>query len=377
MAGSMTVQSVEGSCTIGLANGSGGFTDTDVSSRVRSIRTDRGRTVGSIGLPNTGTATVTLGNADGGLTLAPDDTLGAIRPGSTITLGAVWSGLSSTVFTGIVDSINVHRNQANTDEVVTLSCSDAFRELAQHPALVSLSVGQGDTPGQRLDRILDAVTNPPPAAARDIGFGTFANLYDATTFGSTPLAELETATIADAALFWVSRSGVFTYRERGWRPTPASTSPLVLSDQAGALRRITDVTVAWSAEHVLNRVSIQGANGSIGQQDPTSVALLGLRALNISGSLQSGSTQMNATAAAILAVSTRAIQVTPLTLVAGRSSTIDGVIGGLELYDEVRVLRTLSGQAVDEVARIERLMHSWTAGTSWTATLEVRTLPPQ
>ena len=171
------VQELTGWAEVGVADGAGGFTTTDLAGRVRAISTTRGRTVGSLGLPNTGTATLTLGNADGALTFDSADTAGAIRPGSPVTIyGRLNTGLGNTdteVFTGTVLKAAVTRNRANTDEVVELHLADGLRQVVQEPAGGILTAGAGDTPTQRINRILDnLVTRSRPAPGTSVSART-------------------------------------------------------------------------------------------------------------------------------------------------------------------------------------------------------------
>ena len=362
----MTVRNLVGSAVVHTASSS-----LIIDNRVRSIHVTRGRSVGSLGLPNAGQATITVGNQDGAHQVS--ETAGGTDffPGMGIVINAkLPSGLRTEVFTGTVDTIDVHANKANTDETITMHCSDFFRVMAQEPVLGG-SPNAGDTPGQRINAILDAMQASVPASLRDIDFGTLSNLYDDAAYTDRPLAELDRAAISDAGLYWIAPDGTHKFRGRGHRHTP----PIAIGDTPAYFRRLQDVTVSWSTEHVINRILIIGPAGAFADIDSTSIAAIGERDFLISDSPQMTGGEMLDTAEALLNLSTRALNITPLELNAARSSSEAALAAVVDLYDEVQVRRQLAAQVVDEIARIERITHDWAAGAPWVTGLEVRTLP--
>ena len=259
---------------IGPALGTGTLGDGaffyDISNSVRSVSTNRGRRR-ALERFGTGTATITLDNRDRSFdptnTASPyyNATVGVtgVVPSIPVVVRATWNGTTYPIFRGWIDSWTFDYSDAGTgDATATISCSDAFKPLADIigglPSSASISssgttsydvaisnpsdgggyttsaidvtgsgstgsinvssgvsttpiIGNGtDLPGARINTILNAIAWPDNLRSIDEGT-TYLAPQDAT---KTPIDMLQEAAAADSGVIYVDDDGTVIFADR-------------------------------------------------------------------------------------------------------------------------------------------------------------------
>jgi hypothetical protein len=243
-----------------------GYAWTDVSDYVLeglTFRRGSTRSQGPFWRYEVGTATVTLDNLDGRfdpLNLSgPYVSAGAseIRPNLPVRIAAVVGSTTETVWTGVVDSVDLDYT-STTYSTVGLRCVDgvAFLQAADLPELSS-PVGAGDTVAARIARILDRVGWP--AAQRDLDPIT-AGTLQGSTLAASAWADILLSADSDAGYLWFDRTGRLVYRTRGAIPSEPGLTFSSSATTAG--KDFVAVTISRDVAQVYNSVSLARAGGT-------------------------------------------------------------------------------------------------------------------
>lgn len=323
----------------------------DISTTVRSVSTNRGRRR-ALERFGTGTATITLDNRDRAFdptnTASPyyNATVGVtgVVPSIPVVIRATWNGVTYPIFRGWIDSWTFSYSSAGTgDAVATVSCSDAFKPLANiigglpssasitsggtaiYDVAISTSSGGGsfgpsstidvagtantqnvnvansigttpiigngtDLPGVRIQTILDAVGWPDNL--RDIDEGTtYLAPQDAT---KTPIEMLQEAAAADSGVIYVGDDGtvIFADRDAIISDDRSITVQSVYDTTDAAGKKFTDTAIVYDDSLIYNIVRVNrkvttSAGGealtgtTVVVSNAESVSLYGARTLDV------------------------------------------------------------------------------------------------
>lgn len=170
--------------------------------------------------------------------------------------------VSGTVmFRGFVDSSVRRINQARTAITYNVSAiDDITRTIGQAVDRITPGVGEGETTGARVDRLLDLADPAPPNSRRDLDAG-FSTLV-ATNLDTGSIAnELRRVILSEAGTMWRTKNGVLTFRQRGHAHNVRAN---VWGDTDPALR-YRSLEVATDADQAFNHIAIGRRTSVTGQ----------------------------------------------------------------------------------------------------------------
>lgn len=186
---------------------------TDITDRVQAVQINRGKFSRTFAGFEAGTATITM--VDANADFIPSNTAGAyypnVRPMRPVRVTAVFSGESKRLFRGYVDAWDVEWSPGVPAAAVTVTATDAFKILAVRKTTLTGAVS--DTPGERANDILDAVSWP--AAFRDIDSAGWSTPLAAWTGDEIDsLSALQALEFAEAGALYVQGDGKIRFRRR-------------------------------------------------------------------------------------------------------------------------------------------------------------------
>lgn len=172
--------------------------------------------------------------------------------------GDSWGGGGATtypVFQGFVESWPI-TFPGNVDNIVTVQLVDGFELLANNGAVVS-----GDFPlqttGQRITAVLLAAGFAPTDMSIETGVATVAAV---TLDNANVLEHIQSMAHAEQGRFFVNRTGIFTFLERGPNPQPDFSTRTWADDGSGM--SYTDVTPVFDKSLILNDVRLTREGGT-------------------------------------------------------------------------------------------------------------------
>lgn len=190
---------------------------TDVSEYVTSVTTRRGATRddGPYLRYETGTATIRFRNDDrrfdptnlGGPYVAGGVT--QVEPMRLVQIRVTWEGRTYPVWRGVTDEWTVGYDGPDSSWA-QVTCFDALGVFAAHDRAAVGAVGAGDNAGQRISRILNAISWP--AGDRLVASGD--ETVQATTLAGNTLTELLLTTDTELGELWVDAQGRARFRSR-------------------------------------------------------------------------------------------------------------------------------------------------------------------
>ena len=242
---------------------------TDVSAYVRSFSTQTGRNRPTETF-KPGTATVVLDNSEGrfdpenlsGPYVAAGET--QLVPMTPIRISAVWDGIAYPLFTGYADAWSC-QYPGMYDAITVVSITDAQKVLAKLVASAASSpVGEGESPGDRIDRILDLWNWP--AGERNIETGL--NTLQATTLAQPALEEIDGVVASEYGDFFIDPSGRPEFAQRYARSTRVRSinSQVTFSDvqadvEASSAVGYTDIARVGDGDLIRNTVTRGNVGG--------------------------------------------------------------------------------------------------------------------
>lgn len=237
---------------------------------------------------------------------------------------------------------------------VTVYCADQFYLLAQ-TYMDELSVS-AETSGERIETVLDLpeVNFPTGPTARDISTGT-VDLGHSSHYtvpqGTNVLAYL--AQINDTAEFgrlFMSREGVLTFQDRiGSTLDPVS----VEFDDTNTATPFNNVGITFEADQVVNRVYLQGLNGtSSTDSDTASIATYFIQTESITNSLLHDATQISDAAAYLLDPEPQARYTDVSTQFASLTTAQRDAVAIVDIGDTISISKTFpSGTGTTSLAQ--------------------------
>lgn len=352
---------------------------TDLSDRLRSIRTDR-QFSRRLQVWQAGTATIVLDNQDGALSAAnlagPYVTAGVtqIRPLRPVRITATWGGVTYPVWRGYALDFNESWTggaPGEGDAIVTIPCADEFTRLARAGGIATTTAGAGESTGARVHRVLDAAGH---TGTRDIAIGE--NTVQATDLSDNTLAELEKVVLAEGGAIYVEADGAVTFAGQLAliEDTRSYISQATFADDGTGLRYLT-ATTAYDASLVVNVAAYTRVGGSLQLVgDATSRALYG-DVPDVQSSLIC-ETDAQALALAQWRVQQYAspeYRFTSITLQArGDPTNLWPQVLGRLVRDQVTVVRNPPGGfTIEQACHIAGIAHEINVGGDWKATFQL------
>jgi len=247
---------------------------------------------------------------------------------------------------------------------VSVYCADDFYLLAQ-TVMDELNVSP-ETSGERIETVLNLpeVDYPTGPTARNISTGTVDLGHDSpytVPQGTNVLAYL--AQINDTAEFgrlFMSREGVLTFQDRiGSTLNPVS----VEFDDTNTATPFDNVGITFEADQVVNRVYLQGLNGtSSTDSDTASIATYFIQTESITNSLLHDATQISDAAAYLLDPEPQARYTDVSTSFASLTTAQRDAIAIVDVGDTISISKTFpSGTGTTSLAQylaVEGVEHS-------------------
>jgi hypothetical protein len=250
---------------------------TDISSRLRSIHTER-KFSRDMQVWEAGRATFELLNQDGYLGPAnmssPYVVAGVtgVRPRRPIRLRIGYGGVTYPVFSGIALDWKESWDPSDAVATVTVPCVDIWERIARFAIPAISPVGAGESTGARVHRILNSAGFTGP---RNIAVGR--NTVQATDLSKNAGDELTTVVDSEGGALFVDADGTAIFEDQ-YSLMESSRSNTVqgtfVDANVGGSMSYADVAMSWNAELVKNLVSFTRTGGTVQQVvDLTSQAL--------------------------------------------------------------------------------------------------------
>lgn len=252
-----------------LDTGRLGYLTTDVTSYVRSVSLNRGKST-DLDRFTAGQLSVVFDNRS--RAFDPDFTssplYGAIVPRRKIRF---WAGYDAnslhSQFYGFIDDWNFAYD-VNGDSTASASCSDAFTVLANQT--VTLTSPTAELSDDRISRVLTNSQVAWPLA--DYFSEGAAFTMNSVSYSGGALDYIQQVADSENGMVYVSRSGVLTFL--GWNEWAGSLSfpPEFFFGDDGSFNRVpfTSIETTYGTEQLYNYVTVTGSAGTVTSQDVTS-----------------------------------------------------------------------------------------------------------
>jgi len=207
----------------------------DVSDRVNSIQTNRGRNALADEF-QTGTMSLRIVDQNGDFNPQNPSSpyFELLTPMKKVQITATYSGVTYPIFSGFITSyVNSQPKDATEVAYTTIQAVDAYR-LAQN-AQISTVTGSaaGDLSGTRVNQILDQISWP--ATMRDVDAGLTTMQADPGTT-RTSLAALQTVANSEYGAIYVNASGSFVFQDRSVTVGSIGGTPTVFADDGSGIK---------------------------------------------------------------------------------------------------------------------------------------------
>lgn len=281
---------------------------------------------------------------------------------------------SYALFTGTTDDVVDSWPGAGADALTEVRATDAFKSLARaRPAKLLAAVGAGDTPGQRVGRVLDAVSY---TGARNLEPGTVP--LAGTVLDGTAIALADEARECEWGALYVDREGTIRLRARDSVVTDPrqSTVQWTFDDQDREGPCYNDLRLIASDEDVYNVASITRGSGTTPQvsQDAPSVAWFGPRTYTRDLPINTDVAALTLAQTIVTAHANNDRRVDAIELDPGNHPELWPCALDVRMLDRVRVIRR-TGVVIDAELQVQSIHHAITGGGdgtagTWTLTLE-------
>ena len=234
----------------------------DVSSRVDSITTNRGRNA-TADLFQTGTLSLRIVDQNGDFNPqnASSPYFGLLAPMRKVTITASYAGTTYPIFAGYITGYQYQIPDKLTQTVghTVISAVDGFRvaNLASITSVAGTSAGQ--LTGARINNILDQISWPSTMRAIDSGLTTVQ--ADPGT-SRTVLEALQNLESTEYGALYMSATGNFVFRDRHATSSSVATTPTVFNDDGSAINYYNAVWVL-SDNLVYNSANVTRAGGTM------------------------------------------------------------------------------------------------------------------
>jgi hypothetical protein len=236
------------------------FVIVDVSNKIDSIKTARGRNVLADQF-QTGTLTLRIVDQNGDFN--PQNPTGPyfelLTPMKKVQITATYSGVTYPIFAGFITSyVTTQPKDATEVAYTTITAVDAYR-LAQNAQITTVTgASAGNLSGTRINQILDEIEWPSTMRDVDAGLTTLQN--DPGT-NRTSLSALQTVADSEYGAVYVDASGSFVFQDRSVTASSIGGTPTVFTDN-GAGIRYANATWVLNDYLIFNSVSITRSGGT-------------------------------------------------------------------------------------------------------------------
>jgi hypothetical protein len=323
----------------------------DVSDRINSIETNRGRTALSDQFQ---TGSLTLKIVDQAGEFNPQNPTspyaGLLDPMKKVQITATYSGVTYPIFQGFITSyLTTYPKESSEDvAITTIQAVDAFRlvQLAQISTVPGATAG--DLSGTRVNQILDFISWP--SSMRDIDAGLTTLQADPGT-NRTALAALQTVADSEYGALYVNASGSFVFQDRSVTAgSIGGTVTTFADDGSGILYN----NASWILNDVLvfNKATITRAGGT--EQIATNQASIDkyfLHSYFLNNLLmQTDAVALNYAQAYVASRAETSIRCDAITLDLYNPNYNAGIIAALDLefFDPIKVITTQPGGSTIE-----------------------------
>jgi hypothetical protein len=262
----------------------GGDTGSDVTTDVRHVSVQRGRTSPIFENVNAGTASVELNNED--RLFDPDytagDFYGGIMPTKRVTIAT--NGV--VVFDGQIADWALDYRVGGVS-TATIEAEDALAVLSRQQFTEWTATGS-QAAGARYTAILNRTEVAWSGGARDLDTGVSTLQGDAVSWGSNVLAYCQLVAQSDLGVFFASREGILTFHDRHHNYT--ATTPLAFADDGTGIA-FHEIGRTFGSENFYNRVSVDREGGTVQTVVIDSATDDGIRSLSLDGLLMDSDAQ--------------------------------------------------------------------------------------
>jgi hypothetical protein len=233
----------------------------DVSDRINSIETNRGRTALSDQFQ---TGSLTLRIVDQAGEFNPQNPTspyaGLLDPMKKVQITATYEGVTYPIFSGFITSyVTTYPREASEDvAITTIQAVDAFRlaQLAQISTVTGATAG--DLSGTRVNQLLNSISWP--ATMRDIDAGLTTMQADPGT-NRTALTALFTVSDSEYGALYIDASGSFVFQDRSVTVGSIGATPTLFADNGTGIEYFD---ASWILNDVLvfNKATITRSGGT-------------------------------------------------------------------------------------------------------------------
>jgi hypothetical protein len=222
------------------------------------------RTTGPLVRYDASTFTITLNNSDrrfdpSNLT-GPYVSGGAtqVTPMRAARVRATWAGVTYDIARGFADAWGIDYTPPAYSRV-TLTCTDAFKVLANNDRAAAGAAGAGENTGARVGRILDSAGWPSADRIIDTGSSTL----QATTLDGSALTELQMAVDSELGELYVDGAGRVVFRSRAATLTDTrSVTPQAVFGPAVGEHRYVTAAPDYDDTQLANKVTAAVVGGA-------------------------------------------------------------------------------------------------------------------
>lgn len=332
----------------------GGDAGTDVTGTVNGYSFERGRDGLIFETIDAGTGAIAMNNEDRAYDplYSSGPYFGDIRPGKHVYIDV----LGVQVFDGQVSDWDIDY-QVSGRAVAQASIEDGLATIGRQRFL-DWTATAGQTAGPRFTDILNRTEVAWSGGARDLDTGVSTLQADNVSWGSNVLNYCQLVAQSDLGLFYASRDGLLTFRDR--HDTIGATSSASFGD--GGIG-FTGVAMTFGSEVFYTYVTVDREGGTVQSVAGPTVADDGYRTLSLSGLLQDSDSQAldmaqylaNIYAAGDGYVSAIVINLNTITHTTDQILTICG----LDIGDVIDITFTPKGvgNAVDQSLVVQGIRH--------------------
>jgi hypothetical protein len=268
---------------------------------------------------------------------------------------AAYSGVTYSVFTGYAISWLESYPGFGFDDTMTVGLVDEFGKLAGWNGTEQSSQGQGETSGQRIQRILNATGS---TANRSVSIGT--QTMQATTLASDAMTMLDLTADSEGGWLWCDADGSIVFEDRlsPIEQSRQNTSQVTFGEQE---IQYVDLAMAYDGDRLVNMAAIGRAGGTAQKSsDSTSRALYGDRQFSRTDLICESDAQVLGIAQLLVAAKTDpklrivSAEFAPI----GQPTTLWPQVLNRRMRDRVTVKRRPTWQTITQVSTIEGVSHS-------------------
>ena len=185
-----------------------------------------------------------------------------VEPMRGLRLFAIWNSSTYDLFQGFIDAWDVGYFRPFWSEA-NVTATDAFKYLRNYDRIeLGTPVGDGELPGERINRILDDALWP--VGQREIADGQ--TILQGTLLGGTSLDELQTVSDSEAGELYVDPRGNVVFRGRDEivnEPRSAMTQATFGDDPSADELPYHDVTLVYDEATLVNVAQIGREGGTV------------------------------------------------------------------------------------------------------------------